>query len=583
MPLDYRGGTRSGCYGLGASNRSERDREEDDFYATPYIATRRLLDKLKEMKISLPHHISEPAVGMGHIAKILEDNGYEVSAADIVDRKWPNTKIENFLESKSIDGDAIVTNPPYKCFSFDTEIKTNNGWKKYKDIDTSKDKVLSINPDTLEVEWSGILKVIERDEANRMVSFKHRFMDILVTEDHRMFSYRNGKHYAVKDNAIPANEITSSDYIPKTGYSWHGKYIPNIEIPECYISNGQKEVLCNKISIKAESFARFLGLWLADGYCRHTKNNKGNYRYTFGIKQNCSRENEVLNILSCLPFEVHKYMDGKDKANYEIHSKQVWEYLIKFGTSKTKYVPDEIKNNSTSVLKAFMDGYTFGDSTINKQSYCTIYSSVSEQLIGDIQEIQLKLGYFEQTHFVNNKAYKNPIYKIYYKMNNKLTQNRLYYKSARKKDISYVPYNNKVFCLQLEKNHFFMLRRNGHQFISGNCAADFVVHAMEKLKEGQMCIMLLKIQFLEGGNRARRLYKNGLRPKYALIFPERINCAKAGNFKEENGLFEEATKDLSWEEKDKLGPAESSKGGQIAYMWAIWEKGYEGLTQTDWL
>lgn len=229
MPLDYRGGTRSGCYGLGASNRSERDREEDDFYATPYIATRRLLDKLKEMNISLPHHISEPAVGMGHIAKILEDNGYEVSAADIVDRKWPNTKIENFLESKSIDGDAIITNPPYKKSS------------------------------------------------------------------------------------------------------------------------------------------------------------------------------------------------------------------------------------------------------------------------------------------------------------------------------------------------------------------DFVIHAMENLKEGQMCIMLLKIQFLEGGDRARRLYKNGLQPKYVLVFPERINCAKAGNFKEENGLFEGATKDLSWEEKDKLGPAESPKGGQIAYMWAIWEKGFKGMTQMTWL
>lgn len=229
MPLDYRGGTRSGCYGLGASNRSERDREEDDFYATPYIATRRLLEMCKKLKIELPHHIAEPAVGMGHIAKVLEDNGYEVSGSDIVDRKWPNTKIENFLEAPTINGDAVITNPPYKY------------------------------------------------------------------------------------------------------------------------------------------------------------------------------------------------------------------------------------------------------------------------------------------------------------------------------------------------------------------GADFVIHAMEKLKEGQMCIMLLKIQFMEGGDRAKRLYKNGLQPKYILVFPERINCAKTGNFKEENDLFEEATKDLSWEEKDKLGPAESQKGGQIAYMWAVWQKGYTGPTLTYWL
>lgn len=229
MAKDWIGNSRSGMYGLGASNRSERDREEDDFYATPYIATRRLLDKLKEMKISLPHHISEPAVGMGHIAKILEDNGYEVSAADIVDRKWPNTKIENFLESKSIDGDAIITNPPYKY------------------------------------------------------------------------------------------------------------------------------------------------------------------------------------------------------------------------------------------------------------------------------------------------------------------------------------------------------------------ATDFVEKSMSLLQDGQYCIMLVKIQFFEGKDRFERLYNNGMTPKYSFIFSGRINCAKAGNFKEENDLFENATKNLDWQEKDKLGKPESAYGGQVAYMWSIWQKGYKGATSLYWI
>lgn len=98
---------------LGASNRSEREREQDDFYATPYIATRKLLEKLKEHKIVLPKKIVEPAVGMGHIAKVLEEAGYEVSCIDTVDRKWSNTKIADFLKEDSLDGEAIITNPPY--------------------------------------------------------------------------------------------------------------------------------------------------------------------------------------------------------------------------------------------------------------------------------------------------------------------------------------------------------------------------------------------------------------------------------------------------------------------------------------
>jgi hypothetical protein len=113
MGKDWIGNSRSGMYGLGASNRSKRDREELDFYATPPIATEALLKKLDEVGIKLPTKILEPAVGMGHIASVLKKHGYQVEAADVVDRNWPGTKIQNFLDTESIDCDAIITNPPY--------------------------------------------------------------------------------------------------------------------------------------------------------------------------------------------------------------------------------------------------------------------------------------------------------------------------------------------------------------------------------------------------------------------------------------------------------------------------------------
>ena len=57
MGKDWIGNSRSGMYGLGASNRSKRDREELDFYATPPIATEALLKKLDEVGIKLPTKI----------------------------------------------------------------------------------------------------------------------------------------------------------------------------------------------------------------------------------------------------------------------------------------------------------------------------------------------------------------------------------------------------------------------------------------------------------------------------------------------------------------------------------------------
>lgn len=114
MARDFKGGSRSGMYGLGASNRSETERDADDFYATPPSAVSRLLDKLKELGVKLPHTILEPAVGKGHIAKVLVEKGYDVEAQDIDDRGYPNTKLQSFLETENIDANAIITNPPYK-------------------------------------------------------------------------------------------------------------------------------------------------------------------------------------------------------------------------------------------------------------------------------------------------------------------------------------------------------------------------------------------------------------------------------------------------------------------------------------
>lgn len=114
MPKDYKGGARSGMYGLGASNRSKRDRDELDFYATPPKAVERLLEMCKKHNINLPTDIWEPAVGMGHIAATLKKHGYRVEASDVLDRNYPGTRVENFFDATECRGDAIITNPPYK-------------------------------------------------------------------------------------------------------------------------------------------------------------------------------------------------------------------------------------------------------------------------------------------------------------------------------------------------------------------------------------------------------------------------------------------------------------------------------------
>ena len=96
---------------LGASNHTDDERSENDFYATPPIAVRHLMEVETFNK-----NIWEPACGMHHIPDILKDNGYDVYTTDIVDMLGRGIEIKDFLETDINDkwhGD-IITNPPFK-------------------------------------------------------------------------------------------------------------------------------------------------------------------------------------------------------------------------------------------------------------------------------------------------------------------------------------------------------------------------------------------------------------------------------------------------------------------------------------
>ena len=99
---------------LGSSNHSVLERAENDYYSTPKIAVDKLLTKLAELNITLPHDIIEPSVGDGAIAKCLPN--HNIIGYDIIDRGYPGTIIQVFLsvDNRPNNPIAIVANFPYK-------------------------------------------------------------------------------------------------------------------------------------------------------------------------------------------------------------------------------------------------------------------------------------------------------------------------------------------------------------------------------------------------------------------------------------------------------------------------------------
>jgi hypothetical protein len=96
----------------GASNHSDSERAELDYYATDPETVEKLLKTE-----SFDHCILEPACGGCHISKVLIDHGFDVVSNDIVSRGSEfQTGVEYFLKfnPKPRNSRDIITNPPYK-------------------------------------------------------------------------------------------------------------------------------------------------------------------------------------------------------------------------------------------------------------------------------------------------------------------------------------------------------------------------------------------------------------------------------------------------------------------------------------
>jgi len=113
-----------------------------------------------------------------------------------------------------------------------------------------------------------------------------------------------------------------------------------------------------------------------------------------------------------------------------------------------------------------------------------------------------------------------------------------------------------------EVKDFFTANKNDLKFspdIISNppyaLASDFIEHCLDISMDTVKVAMLLKIQFLETQKRYILFRKHP--PKKIYVFVNRVNCGK-------NGVF-------------------SGESSAVCYAWFVWEKGYQGLPEIDWI
>lgn len=339
------------------------------------------------------------------------------------------------------------------CYSEDSEVYTDSGWKFFKDVKDT-DRILSLNPDTFDLEYTNILLNFKRWHKGDMIHLYNRGLSQLVTPEHEVLYLNKNDNTTFKRISADKCGTTLSIY---RSSKWKGEYKPFIQVGD------QK--------VKIEDYAEFMGYWLSDGSLGHYPE--------VNISQ---QDDNRYNIYRCMERINGQAWMGKYKVGF--NAKDWYDHLKPFGKCAEKYVPECIKQSTPEVIEIFLKAFVSCDGYVRKPkafigsrgTLCQstkeerIYVTTSVRMADDIGELILKIG--KRPSFYVDKIkgcvrkFRNGEYVINHDCIrisecNSVTATQ-YYKER-------IPYDGYVYDLTLEKNHIMYVRRNGKCFWGSNC------------------------------------------------------------------------------------------------------------------
>ena len=403
------------------------------------------------------------------------------------------------------------------CMTPDTEILTNEGWKRFDELDQTE-TVATLNPKTNEIEYHKPTGYICEPFDGELNCVKKGDVEYEVTPNHNMYaSVANSLTRKKLDlELIQSEKIHGKNFHIKKNGVWVGKEEEYFVLPmlneyaeidenESYvdrlISKRRNKTLIDKYgtdtSIKMDDWLQFFGFWMAEGWASKTKG-----LYQVGIAQ--VKDNGYLSYMYDLLVKMgFNPTYTKDKKQVRVFDKKLWDYLSNFGYSFDKYIPREILNLSSRQLGLFLDWFIKGDGHIDKNGRTRAYTS-SPTLANDLQEIALKMGISatitnrgKRTSEIKGRAIKSQhdAFTINFTKHPSVSKHNKNTPLIRTEHQYTRPYKGNVYCVEVQ-NHIIHVRRNGKPMWIGNSHKHDLEILRDVVKRFKSDGLLDKVQFV---------------------------------------------------------------------------------------
>lgn len=358
------------------------------------------------------------------------------------------------------DNEYIFPAQKINCYHKDTEVMTKDGFKKFTELDKD-DKILTLNPETKELEYANIKNFFAKKVEN-IVHIKGKSLDMAVDPNHTFFTYKKVEHKKGKYSLEP-RFIDGIENLGKVSNKFFGSSKWIGEEPE-FIFVGNKK-------IKTDVFCKFMGYYLSEGHIDHKIHTNAVHITQFKY-------------LDKMYDDIKEMGFHKNKGCLRLYDKEVVEYLRKFGYSYEKYVPDEILRLSSKYIRVFLDAYALGDGSLSKkikmygnegktnQKYYTSSKRMMDTLCeciiksGKGVSVKLKKTKGNTVKFKNGKYCLNT--DMYW-----ITEKENVYMQLKTANMSLIPYNDFVYDIEVDKNHTLLVKYGSCVHWNSNCKCDF--------------------------------------------------------------------------------------------------------------
>lgn len=373
----------------------------------------------------------------------------------------------------------------YDCYLEDTEFLTDNGWKKYEDIDSTV-KLATLNRKTLSVQYQPYIDRFDGIFNMSPYLLQGTHMEVAVTPNHRMLIRRKER----RSQKVYDLELLQASLLPDTF-----EVIRSVNP----IKKRYKNLDLKSIKIGDMAFMRLCGWFLSDGSIMFSKKNpkaivisqKDGGRLHWNMSRFYNKWKTVIkcsiNTYKCKANEFRK--EDINEVRLIIYDKSIAEKIYKeYGHSKEKRIPRYVFDLSLRLKSHLLDAMIGGDGTFRNhktKSESIIYYSSLKTLADDVNELAFLCGF--ETSLWGPYHYEDRDLTMYQVHIRKDTdQYRQCIRHQNVSQLEFGPY--RVVCFAVP-NETLITRRNGNISIHGNSK-----HAMHLVRLLRMGVEILRDQ-----------------------------------------------------------------------------------------